>query len=220
MTQHRAAACFTMLVAPATPVYAAPFKCPHASGIAILPLQNWWIQIATVNTSTPPTDNLMFRKAVQAALDMDGCGAGRKLPPERRRPVSEPAELQRRRQRHLRRPRSGLVTRYQQSGYKGETALGPNDTMLNLVAATATYKPKNGVQDPKMMALCYGMNTLPTVEERKQAFAAICARSGLCAAVWIIHQGPGCAQQCEGLRAIPHTAHVQLVVQPVTQLAT
>ena len=36
-----------------------------------MPLQNWWIQIATPNTSVPPTDNLMFRKAVQAALDMD-----------------------------------------------------------------------------------------------------------------------------------------------------
>src|SRR5579872_3555886 len=41
------------------------------SNITIIPLQNWWIQIAQVNTSVPPTDNLMFRKAVQAALDMD-----------------------------------------------------------------------------------------------------------------------------------------------------
>ncbi|MBN8889551.1 MAG: hypothetical protein J0H91_04565, partial [Rhodospirillales bacterium] len=32
---------------------------------------NWWIQIALPNTSAPPTNNLMFRKAVQAALDMD-----------------------------------------------------------------------------------------------------------------------------------------------------
>jgi peptide/nickel transport system substrate-binding protein len=39
--------------------------------ITILPLNNWWIQIALPNTSFPPTDNLMFRKAVQAALDMD-----------------------------------------------------------------------------------------------------------------------------------------------------
>ena len=41
---------------------------PH---ITIMPLQNWWIQIAQPNTSVPPTDNLMFRKAVQAVLDMD-----------------------------------------------------------------------------------------------------------------------------------------------------
>src|SRR5580698_137079 len=39
--------------------------------ITILPLKNWWIQIATVNTSAVPTDNLLFRRAVQAALDMD-----------------------------------------------------------------------------------------------------------------------------------------------------
>jgi peptide/nickel transport system substrate-binding protein len=41
------------------------------SNITILPLQNWWIQITYPNTSVPPTDNLMFRKAVQAVLDMD-----------------------------------------------------------------------------------------------------------------------------------------------------
>lgn len=39
--------------------------------ITLLPLNNWWIQIALPNTSMPPTDNLMFRKAVQAVLDMD-----------------------------------------------------------------------------------------------------------------------------------------------------
>jgi peptide/nickel transport system substrate-binding protein len=39
--------------------------------ITVLPLLNWWIQIALPNTSVPPTDNLMFRRAVQAALDMD-----------------------------------------------------------------------------------------------------------------------------------------------------
>jgi peptide/nickel transport system substrate-binding protein len=39
--------------------------------ISILPLKNWWIQIANPNTSNPPTDNLLVRKAIQAALDMD-----------------------------------------------------------------------------------------------------------------------------------------------------
>ena len=39
--------------------------------ITILPLQNWWIQISLPNTAVPPTNNLNFRKAVQAALDMD-----------------------------------------------------------------------------------------------------------------------------------------------------
>ncbi|MGA3403746.1 MAG: ABC transporter substrate-binding protein [Acetobacteraceae bacterium] len=41
------------------------------SNITILPLQNWWIQISYPNVSVPPTNDLMFRKAVQAALDMD-----------------------------------------------------------------------------------------------------------------------------------------------------
>jgi len=38
--------------------------------VTLLPLPNWWIQIAEPNTANPPTDNLDFRKAVQAALDM------------------------------------------------------------------------------------------------------------------------------------------------------
>ncbi len=41
------------------------------ANISILPLNNWWIQIALPNTSLPPTDNPMVRKAIQAALDMD-----------------------------------------------------------------------------------------------------------------------------------------------------
>ena len=41
------------------------------SAITILPLENWWIQIALPNTSTPPTNNLAFRRAVQAALGME-----------------------------------------------------------------------------------------------------------------------------------------------------
>jgi peptide/nickel transport system substrate-binding protein len=41
------------------------------SNITILPLLNWWIQITYPNVSVPPTNDLMFRKAVQAALDMD-----------------------------------------------------------------------------------------------------------------------------------------------------
>ncbi len=39
--------------------------------ITILPLYNWWIQIAEPNTANPPTDNLWFRKAVQAGLNMN-----------------------------------------------------------------------------------------------------------------------------------------------------
>ncbi len=39
--------------------------------ITLLPLPNWWIQIATPNVQKPPTDNLYFRQAVMAALNMD-----------------------------------------------------------------------------------------------------------------------------------------------------
>ncbi|MBI1779029.1 MAG: ABC transporter substrate-binding protein [Proteobacteria bacterium] len=39
--------------------------------VVLKPLYNWWIQIAMANVSAPPTDNLKFRQAVQAALDMD-----------------------------------------------------------------------------------------------------------------------------------------------------
>jgi len=41
------------------------------AAVTLLPLKNWWIQITYPNTSVPPTDNLMFRKAVQTVLEMD-----------------------------------------------------------------------------------------------------------------------------------------------------
>lgn len=39
--------------------------------IKLLALPNWWIQITLPNVSRPPTDNLYFRQAVQAVLNMD-----------------------------------------------------------------------------------------------------------------------------------------------------
>jgi peptide/nickel transport system substrate-binding protein len=39
--------------------------------IVLIRLENWGIQIAVPNLSNPPTDNLQFRQAVQAVLDMD-----------------------------------------------------------------------------------------------------------------------------------------------------
>lgn len=41
------------------------------AGITIVPLENWWVQIASANTSQPPTDNVKFRQAVMALLDND-----------------------------------------------------------------------------------------------------------------------------------------------------
>ena len=52
---------------PATNV--ADLKNNH--DITLLPLPNWWIQIALPNVQKPPTDNLYFRQAVMAALNMD-----------------------------------------------------------------------------------------------------------------------------------------------------
>ena len=39
--------------------------------IKLIPLLNWWIQIALPNLSNPPTDNMKVRQAMQAAFDMD-----------------------------------------------------------------------------------------------------------------------------------------------------
>lgn len=39
--------------------------------VRLLPLNNWWIQIATMNASNPPTDDIRVRQAIQAVLDMD-----------------------------------------------------------------------------------------------------------------------------------------------------
>jgi len=39
--------------------------------ISMLALKNFWVQIALTNTQLPPMNNLNFRKAVQAVLDMD-----------------------------------------------------------------------------------------------------------------------------------------------------
>jgi peptide/nickel transport system substrate-binding protein len=39
--------------------------------VTLIPLENWWVHIMLPNTKTAPTNNLAFRRAVQAALDMD-----------------------------------------------------------------------------------------------------------------------------------------------------
>jgi len=49
----------------------AQAQLKNNKNVELKPLENWWIHIMLPNTSFPPTDNLAFRKAVQAALDMD-----------------------------------------------------------------------------------------------------------------------------------------------------
>jgi peptide/nickel transport system substrate-binding protein len=39
--------------------------------VKLLPLNNWWIQIAVGNASQAPTDDVRVRQAIQAVLDMD-----------------------------------------------------------------------------------------------------------------------------------------------------
>jgi peptide/nickel transport system substrate-binding protein len=49
----------------------AAAELKNDKNITLTPLLNWWVHIALPNLSAGPTDNLDFRKAVQAALDMD-----------------------------------------------------------------------------------------------------------------------------------------------------
>jgi peptide/nickel transport system substrate-binding protein len=59
------------------------------------------------------------------------------------------------------------------TGWGTPTALGANDTMLNLVGPNATYKPKDGAEDPKLLAFWNDMNTAPTPLARQQAFTGM-----------------------------------------------
>ncbi len=205
--------------------------------IVILPLKNWWIQIANPNTSNPPTDNLMVRKAIQAALDMDEImdaasdgnyqlNVGFQYPnqPDYTDAGKETYNLH----------NAALAKKYlAEGGYKGEPvvlltnkdypsmynsalvmqqqlqavginaqmkvvdwptsvqmmqnstegwnflftgwgtqpALGALATMQFLVEPNATYKPKDGKDDPDMLAAWNDMNTLPTEKGRQDAFA-------------------------------------------------
>jgi peptide/nickel transport system substrate-binding protein len=204
--------------------------------ISLLPLKNWWIQIATPNFSQPPTDNLNFRKAVQAALDMDeimdaasdgnySLNVGFQYPNQadytdvgkETYNIKDPAKAK----QYL-----------AQSGYKGEPvvlltdkdyapmynsalvmaeqmkavginaqlkvvdwptsvnmalkpdtgwnffytgwgtqpALGALDTMQFMVNPNAGYMPKDGKDDPDMLAAWNDMNNLPDPAGRQQAF--------------------------------------------------
>jgi peptide/nickel transport system substrate-binding protein len=205
--------------------------------INIITLQNWWIQIAQPNVSMAPTDNLMFRKAVQALLDMDEImdaasdgsyhlNVGFQYPDQ---PFHSDAAKDTYNVKNPDLARKYLV----QSGYKGEPvvlltnkdypamynsalvmqqemqaiginaqlkvvdwptsvqmalkpdtgwnffytgwgtqpALGPLATMQLFVQPGAVYMPKAGEDDPQVLEYWTMMNSLPTLEGRKQAFA-------------------------------------------------
>jgi peptide/nickel transport system substrate-binding protein len=205
--------------------------------VTILPLNNWWIQITYPNTSVPPTDNLMFRKAVQAVLDMDeimdaAADGNYKLNVGLQYPTQADYSDAGKDTYNIHDP--SLAKRYlAASGYKGEpvilltdkdyapmynsalvmqqelqaigikaelkvtdwptsvqmslkpdtgwnffftgwgtqTALGALPTMQLLVQPGAIYMPKDGKDDPDMLAAWNDMNQLPTSAERQAAFA-------------------------------------------------
>ena len=207
--------------------------------ISVLPLNNWWIQIATPNVSNPPTDNLLVRKAIQAALDMDEImgaasdgnyrlnvgfqypgqpgytDAGKQTynqhnPDLAKKYLAEagyqgepvvlltnqdyqpmynaalavqqelqavginaqmtvvdwPASI-----RMARDSTEGWNLRF--TGWGTQPALGALATMRLLVQPNAAYRPKDGKDDPDILAAWNGMNMLPTPEGRQKAFAAM-----------------------------------------------
>nr|WP_294529517.1 ABC transporter substrate-binding protein [uncultured Rhodopila sp.] len=207
------------------------------ANITILPLKNWWIQIANPNTSNPPTDKILVRKAIQAALDMDEImdaasdgsyelNVGFQYP-------NQPDYTNAGRETYNQHD-SDLAKKYlSQAGYQGEPvilltnkdypsmynsalvmqqqlqavginaqmkvvdwptsvqmmqsttagwnfhftgwgtqpALGPLAVMQFLVQPNAAYKPEQGKDDPDVLAAWNDMNSLPTVEGRREAFA-------------------------------------------------
>jgi peptide/nickel transport system substrate-binding protein len=205
--------------------------------ITIIPLQNWWIQIAQPNVSVPPTDNLMFRKAVQAVLDMDeimdaASDGNYKLNVGFQYP-NQPTYTDAGKETYNLHDQALAKKYLEKSGYKGEPvvlltnqdyapmynsalvmqqelqaigikaelkvtdwptsvnmalkpdtgwnffytgwgtqpALGPLDTMAFLAPPSSLYMPKDGKDDPDLVADWNDMNTKPTAEARQEAFA-------------------------------------------------
>ena len=205
--------------------------------ITILPLKNWWIQIALPNTSNPPTDKLLVRQAIQAALDMneimdaasdgnyqlnvgfqypnqpDYTDAGKDTynlhnpdlakkylteasyqgepvvlltdkdyPPMYNSALVMQQQLQavgiNAQMKVVDWPTSVQMQQNTTQGWNffftgwgTQPALGALATMQFLVQPNAGYKPKDGIDDPDMLAAWNDMNTLPTEQGRQQAFA-------------------------------------------------
>jgi peptide/nickel transport system substrate-binding protein len=207
--------------------------------VTLLPLNNWWIQIALPNASKPPTDNLDFRKAVQATLDMDeimdaASDGNYKLNVGFQYP-NQPTYTDAGKETYNLHDQALAKKYLEKSGYKGEPvvlltnqdyapmynsalvmqqqlqaigvnaelkvvdwptsvnmalkpdtgwnffftgwgtqpALGPLDTMAFLAPPSSLYMPKDGKDDPDLVAAWNDMNTQPSAEARKDAFARI-----------------------------------------------
>lgn len=207
------------------------------TNISILPLKNWWIQIANPNTSNPPTDKLLVRQAIQAALDMDeimqaASDGNYNLNPGFQYPGQPDYSDAGKDTYNLHDPELAKQ-RLAAAGYQGEPvvlltnqdypqmfnaalvaqqelqavgvnaqlkvvdwptsvqmmlnttegwnlhftawgtqpALGALATMQFLVQPNASYKPKDGKDDPDVLAAWNDMNTLPTPMGRQEAYA-------------------------------------------------
>jgi peptide/nickel transport system substrate-binding protein len=204
--------------------------------ITLLPLPNWWIQIALPNTSVQPTDNLDFRKAVQAVLNMsdimdaasDGnyqlnvgfqypnqsdytdagtetynlhnpvlakkflAASGYKGEPvvlltdKDYAPMYNSAVVMQQEMQSIGinavlkvvdwptsvnmalKPDTGWNFFY--TGWGTPTALGALDVMQNLVSPNATYMPKDGKDDPDLLAAWKQMNQDVDPAARQAAF--------------------------------------------------
>ncbi len=207
------------------------------TAITILPLKNWWIQMAIPNVSNPPTDKLLVRQAIQATLDMDEImaaaadskydlnvgfqypgqpgysDAGKETynlhnpelakkylaaadyqgesvvlltnmdyPPMYNAALVMQQELQavgiNAQMKVVDWPTSVQMTQHTAEGWNiyftgwgTQPALGALATMQFLVEPNASYKPKNGEDDPEVLAAWREMNTLPTPEQRQEAYA-------------------------------------------------
>jgi peptide/nickel transport system substrate-binding protein len=207
------------------------------TSITVLPLKNWWIQMAIPNVSNPPTDKLLVRQAIQAALDMDEIMAAasdgkydlnagfqypgqpnytdagmdtynlhnsdlakkylseagyqgepvvlvtdRDYPPMYNSALVVQQELQavgvNAQMKVVDWPTSVQMTQNSTEGWNlyftawgTQPALGALATMQLLVEPNASYRPKDGMDDPDVLADWRDMNTLPTPERRHEAFA-------------------------------------------------
>ena len=104
------------------------------------------------------------------------------------------------------------------TGWGTQPALGAFATMQFLVQPNASYKPKDGKDDPDVLA---AMERYEHVADAGGAAgglrpdAEVGAGAGLCHAVRLIHQGAGGPLGRQRFRAVPHTAHGERLVQPL-----
>ena len=204
--------------------------------VKLLPLPNWWIQIATGNASQPPTDNVKVRQAIQAVLDMDeimeaATDGNYKLNFGFAYP-NQPDYVTTGKDTYNQKDPAKAKKLLAEAGYKGEPvvlltnkdyssmynaalvvqqelkavginaeikvvdwptsvqmgqkadggwnlfftgwgtqpALGALATMAFLAPPNALYMPKDGKDDPEVLAAWRDMNNLPTKDERRAAF--------------------------------------------------